>query len=110
MNDLLTTIQVIDSTTVEVKENQELSLVASATDDAAAIVFQTVADQFDAIGGADRMLVDVVGAADRMSFDLLAGPDAHPFSTMGAIKHTATDAVGGADAMSFDVVGGRRQR
>lgn len=110
MNDLLSTIQVIDTTTVEATKSPVLHLVTGATDDTATNAFQTATYQFDAIGGADRMLVDVIGAVDRVSFDLFAGPDALPFSTMGAISRATTDAMGGTDAVSFDVLGGRRQR
>jgi hypothetical protein len=45
-----------------------------------------------------------------MSFDLYAGPDALPFSTVGAFSRATADTVSGPDAMSFDLVSGRRQR
>jgi hypothetical protein len=110
MNDLLSTTQVIDTTTIETRESPALNLVKRATRDVTTNAFQAVTYQFDAIGGADSMLVDAIGGADLTSFDLFAGPDALPFSTMSAINRATTDAVGGTDAMSFDVVGGRRLR
>jgi hypothetical protein len=110
MSNLLSTIRVIDTTSDEAERNPALILVTEATDETTTNAFQTVTYQFDAIGGADRMVVDAIGAADLMSFDLFAGPDAPPFSTMGALGRATTDAVCRTDAMSFDAVGGRRQR
>jgi hypothetical protein len=109
MNDLLSTIRLIDTTTVEATKSPALNLVRSA-DDITTNAIQTATYEFDAVGGADRMSVDVIGAADRMSFDLYAGPDALPFSTVGAFSRATADTISGTDAMSFDLVGGRRQR
>jgi hypothetical protein len=110
MDDLLSTNPVIVTTTTEATKRHAFSLVKAPTDDARTNAFPSVAYQFDAIGGTDRIRVDAVGGADFVSFDLVAGPDALAFSTIGTMNRATIDAVGGTDAMSFDAVGGRRQR